>query len=217
MRSTFQMITPVSDSMFVGIISNWGFKFFSSLWMYFSWSGVRMGKMDFPWTTVLFVIFVWQVYDFSANSVCREGTLLLRVFILRILWCSFWLQNRVTFFLFFIYFVSTRLRRSGEFLGSSFSHSSFPVPFHSIANTILISLFWQVCVCSAKGTLPWIPRFFFFLCFFLFFSFCFEFKSYGKYSWHSIRPLYKHVRFDRHASELELVPPVCFWQKISKQ
>jgi len=32
-----------------------------------------MGKLDFPWTIILFVSFVWQVYVFSANSVCSKG------------------------------------------------------------------------------------------------------------------------------------------------
>ena len=111
--------------------------------------------MDFPWIIVLIVSFVWQVYVFSANSVCSEGEHSLEIYASS--------YNLPTFLLivspcgFFLLLVCVCVVL-GEFLGTRFFHSFFPVPFLSIANPILVYLIWQVSVCSAKWDTPLDPR-----------------------------------------------------------
>ena len=57
---------------------------------------------------------------------------------------------------------------SGHSLDSRFF---FLVIFPFVASPFILSFFWKVCICSAKGDTPWTPIFFPF--FFLFFSFLF--------------------------------------------
>ena len=64
---------------------------------------------------------------------------------------------------------------SGHSLDSRFF---FLVIFPFVASPFILSFFWKVCICSAKGDTPLDPRFFFLLLSFLFFSFlCFSFSS----------------------------------------
>ena len=67
-----------------------------------------MGKLDFPWTIILFVSFVWQVYVFSANSVCSKGPLEIYVYSSNIL-----ILLLIVSLCGFFFFASLCLRRSG--------------------------------------------------------------------------------------------------------
>ena len=117
-----------------------------------------MGKLDFPWTIILFVSFIWQVYVFSANSVCSEGEHSLEIYVSSYnLLILLLIVSRCGLFIYLFLVVCVRVVL-GEFLGTRFFHSFFSVPFRSIANPILVYLFWQVCVCSAKGDTPLDPR-----------------------------------------------------------
>ena len=56
---------------------------------------------------------------------------------------------------------------SGHSLDSRFF---FLVIFPFVASPFILSFFWKVFICSAKGDTPWTPAFFFLLLSFLFFS-----------------------------------------------
>ena len=132
-----------------------------------------MGKLDFPWTIILFVSFVGKFMSSALIVSAAKGNTPLEIYVSSSnLLISLLIASLCGFF-FLLVCVCIVL---GKFLGSHFFHSSFPVPFRSIENPTLVYLFWQVCVCSAKGDTPLDPRssFSFFFSFLLLaFFYCF--------------------------------------------